>query len=86
MFNVASVDGFIPVIVVTRTPDADREIELNSGHLRDWASQHYPSASHFDLEIRLTDGRALTAALEEIPKRTQTVLIDQPVPEWLHWK
>lgn len=86
LFNVASMDGFIPVIVVTRAPNADHEIELNIGHLRDQASRNYPSASHFDLEIRLTDGRDLAAALEEIPKRTQTVRIDQTLPEWLHWK
>lgn len=86
VFNVASVDGFIPVIVIIGTPSLDHEIELNSGFLRDRASQHYPSASCFDLEIRLTDGRVLTAALEEIPKWTQTVRVDQPLPEWLHWK
>ncbi|MDR7173064.1 hypothetical protein J2W56_006830 [Nocardia kruczakiae] len=86
VFNVAPVDGFIPTIVVTRAPDADHKIELNCGDLGERASQNYPTASHFDLEVRLTDGRILAAALEETPKRTQTVRIDHPLPEWIHWK
>ncbi|MDN2497022.1 hypothetical protein FHY52_09985 [Nocardia nova] len=86
VFGVASVDGFIPVIVLRRTPSTDYEIELDGGHLRERASRHYPSVSHFDLEIRLADGRTLAAALEETPRRAQTVRIDQPLPGWLHWK
>ncbi|WP_157792779.1 hypothetical protein [Rhodococcus opacus] len=86
LFNVAAIDGSIPVIVMSGIPDADNEIELDFAALRRRVSAQVADQMHYDLEVHLPDKRILAATLEEAPNRALRFPLDEPLPEWLRWK
>jgi len=84
-FGIPSTDGLIPVFVVERTPVVKYELTLDFAAIRQRARTLYPSASYYDLQIRIPDGRILVAGLEETADDEVTFSLD-PLPDWLTWK
>ena len=84
-FGIPSTDELIPVIVEKQTPDENNELTLDFADIRRRARALYPSASYYDLKIRIPDGRILVAGLEETPDDEVTFSLDAP-PDWLAWK
>ena len=83
-FGIPPTDGLIPVIVVEQTPDVNDELTLDFADIRQRARTLYPSASYYDLEIRISDGRILVAGLEETAD-DEVISLDA-LPDWLTWK
>ena len=83
-FGIPPTDGLIPVIVVEQTPDVNDELTLDFADIRQRARTLYPSASYYDLEIRISDGRILVAGLEDTPD-DEVISLDA-LPDWLTWK
>ena len=84
-FGIPSTDGLIPVFVVERTPVVKYELTLDFAAIRQRARTLYPSASYYDLQIRIPDGRILVGGLEETADDEVTFSLD-PLPDWLTWK
>jgi hypothetical protein len=83
-FGIPSTDGLIPVFVVERTPVVKYELTLDFAAIRQRARTLYPSASYYDLQIRIPDGRILVAGLEDTPD-DEVISLDA-LPDWLTWK
>ena len=60
------------------------ELTLDFADIRQRARTLYPSASYYDLQIRIPDGRILVAGLEETAD--DEVFSLDPLPDWLTWK
>jgi hypothetical protein len=80
--NTSPVHGLIPRVSVSASPGSSNDVTLDFADIRSCARAGSPDASHYDVEIRLPDGRTLVGALEEAPTRQASFNLANP-PGWL---
>ena len=83
-FGTSPARGVIPVVVVRPSIGPSNDLTLDFSHISARARQAVGGVSHFDLEIRLPDGRILAGLLEDAPNGPATISVDDP-PTWLRW-
>jgi hypothetical protein len=83
-FGASPVQGLIPRAVVQASPGPSSELSLDFADVASRARAAVQGVSHYDVEIRLPDGRALTGALEDAPAGKAIISLAAP-PTWLRW-
>ena len=83
-FGASPVQGVIPRVVVRSSPDLSNDLTLDFTDIESRARAAVQGVSHYDIEIRLSDGRILTGPLEDAPTGQATFPLASP-PAWLHW-
>src|SRR5262249_30901248 len=83
-FGASSVQGIIPRVVVQASPGPSNDLALDFADINSRARAAVQDRSHYDIEIRLPDGRALTGPLEEAHPGQTTFPLANP-PSWLRW-
>lgn len=82
--GASPVQGVIPVVIVRPTPGSSDEVTLDFTDIASRARAAVGGVSHYDLEIRLPDGRVLAGPLEDAPQGRVTFALSSP-PGWLRW-
>ncbi len=83
-FGASPVQGIVPRIVVQASPGPSNDLTLDFADIDTRARTAVQGVSHYDIEIRLPDGRALTGPLEEATPGQATFPLADP-PSWLRW-
>jgi hypothetical protein len=83
-FGASPVQGIVPRVVVRATPGPSNDLTLDFTDIESRARAAVQGVSHYDIEIRLPDGRALTGPLEEAPPGQATLPLANPL-SWLRW-
>jgi hypothetical protein len=82
--GASPVQGLIPRVVVKAAPGPSNDLTLDFFDIDNRARAAVQDVSHYDLEIRLHDGRVLAGALEDAPPGRFTFAVASP-PNWLRW-
>lgn len=82
--GTSPVQGVIPRVIVRASPGTSNDLVLDFTRIGSLARAASPSASHYDVEIRLPDGQALAGAMEDAPAGEATFSLANP-PSWLRW-
>jgi hypothetical protein len=82
--GASPVRGVIPRVVVPASPGPSNDLTLDFTDIGIRARAAVQGVSHYDIEIRLPDGRVLAGALEDAPVGQATFLLANP-PGWLRW-
>lgn len=82
--GVSPARGVIPRVVVQASPGPSNDISLDFTRVGSLARVAVQGVSHYDIEIRLPDGRALAGAMEDAPAGQTTFSLANP-PSWLRW-
>ncbi len=80
--NASPVRGLIPRVAVPVSPGSSNDVTLDFAEIRSCARAGSPGASHYDVEIRLPDGRTLVGHLEDAPPGQASINLANP-PDWL---
>jgi hypothetical protein len=83
-FGASPVQGVIPRIVVQASPGSSNDLTLDLADIDNRARAAVQGVSHYDMEIRLPDGRILAGPLEDAPTGQVTFSLANP-PAWLRW-
>jgi hypothetical protein len=83
-FGASPVQGVIPWVVVKASPGSSNDLTLDFANMDNRTRAAVQGVSHYDIEIRLPDGRILTGPLEEAPPGQETFPLANP-PAWLRW-
>jgi hypothetical protein len=83
-FGASPVQGLIPRVLVHASPGRSSELTLDFADIASRARAAVQGVSHYDIEIRLPDGRALMGALEDAPAGKATIPLAAP-STWLRW-
>ena len=84
LLGASPVDGLIPRVVVLASPGRAHDLRIDFADIRARAHAAVGGKSHYDIEIRLPDDRALAGALEDAPAGVATVPLSN-LPPWLRW-
>lgn len=82
--GASPVRGHIPLVVVRPSVGPSDQATLDFSGIQERARAAVGGVSHFDIEIRLPDGRALRGPLEDAPHEVLTFSASSP-PGWLNW-
>ena len=82
--GASPVQGVIPRAIVQASPGPLNDLTLDFADIGSRARAAVQGVSHYDIEIRLPDGRALAGALEDAPTKQFTFPLANP-PAWLRW-
>ena len=83
-FGASPVQGVIPRVVVKASPGSSNDLTLDLTYIDNRARAAVQGVSHYDIEIRLPDGRVLAGPLEDAPTGQVTFPLANP-PAWLRW-
>lgn len=79
--SASPMDGLVPLVIIQASPEP--VLTLDFADIRNRA-QGAVSVSHYDIEIRLPDGRVLAGPLENAPAGQATFSLTD-LPDWLRW-
>jgi hypothetical protein len=82
--GASRVEGLIPLVVINASPGSSNDLMLDFSEIDKLARGAVQGVSHYDIEIRLPDHRALAGALEDAPTGQITLPLASP-PPWLRW-
>jgi hypothetical protein len=83
-FSASPVQGLIPRVLVHASPGSSNEVTLDFADIASRGRAAVQGVSHYDIEIRLPDGRVLMGALEDAPAGKATIPLAAP-STWLRW-